>query len=54
MDLRRTDIKQQLLFSIMSTNIDTRWKQGIKRMCLNGIICSETLQVSKVKELQYS
>ena len=36
----------------MSTN--TRWKQEVKRMCLNGVNCRETHQVKKVKELQYA
>ena len=29
----------------MSTN--TRWQQGVKRICLNGITCRGTLQVKK-------
>ena len=59
MDLRRTDIKQQnknvnrlTLFSNMSTN--TRMKQEVKRMFLNGVTCRGTHQVKKVKELQCS
>ena len=33
----------------------TRWKQEVKGMCLNGVICRETHQVKKkVKELQYA
>ena len=54
MDLRRTDIKHQnknvnrlTFFSNMSTN--ARWKQEVKRMCLNGIICRGTHQVKKKK-----
>ena len=37
-----------LLFSNMSTNKSTRWKQDVKRMCLNGITCTGTHQVKKV------
>ena len=51
MDQRRIDIKQQNknrhLFSNMSTN--TRWKQEVKRMYLNGITCIGTHQVKKSK-----
>ena len=36
------------------TSTITRWKQEVKRMCLNAVTCRETHQVKKVKELQYA
>ena len=56
-DPRRTDIKKQnkniywLAFVFKHVN-NLRWKQEVKRMCLNGITCTGTHQVIKVKELQ--
>ena len=29
------------------TSTNTRWKQEVKRMCLNGVNCRETHQVKK-------
>ena len=60
MDLRTADIKQQnknvhrLLFLFSNILTNTRWKQEVKRMCLNGITCRGTHQVKKVKEPQCS
>ena len=56
---RRTDIKQQnknvsRLTFVFEQATNTRWKQEVKRMCLNGINCRGTHQVKKVKELQCS
>ena len=56
-DLRRTDIKKQnkniYWFAFVFKNVNNlRCKQEVKRMCLNGIICTGTHQVIKVKELQ--
>ena len=45
----------RLTFVFERQQIDTRWKQEVKRMCLNGVNYRETHQVKeKVKELQYA
>ena len=53
-DRYKTANKNVNRLTIVFERQDTRWKQEVKRMCLNGVTCRETHQVKKVKELQYA
>ena len=39
----------RLIFVFERQQIYTRWKQEVKRMCLNGVNCRETHQVKTKK-----